>query len=66
MANARRKRNNVTNDDVFEIALSAALNRLLAANQIQATDRWHFAVNDDTLVITRARQVVTPIEEPDE
>jgi hypothetical protein len=65
MANARRKRNNVTNDDVFELALSTALTRLLAANQILPTDSWHFSVNGDTLVITRARQVVTPIDEPD-
>lgn len=65
MANARRKRNNVTNDDVFELALSTALTRLLAANQILPTDSWNFSVQGDTLVITRARQVVTPIDEPD-
>lgn len=65
MANARRKRNNLTTDDVFEIALSVALNRLLSANQVEPTDSWHFSTNGDTLVITRARQVVTPIDEPD-
>lgn len=63
MASARHRRNDVTNDAIFEIELADALNRLLPANQVEPGDEWFFSIDGLTLRITRARRTSTPIEE---
>jgi hypothetical protein len=68
MANAKRRRNQATTDDDFDMLLSDGLSQLLPARHIGPNDSWHFRVEgvgtDARLIITRARAAVT-IPDPD-
>jgi hypothetical protein len=63
MANAKRRRNQATTDDDFDILLSDALGLMLAPGHIATGDSWHFRVDgngaDARLIITRSRASVT-------
>lgn len=63
MANAKRRRNQATTDDEFDIALDAALGQLLPARHIGPADSWYFRVDgagaEARLVITRSRASVS-------
>lgn len=59
MANARRLRNQRTDDDDFNMLLTDALAQLLPARHITAGARWYFSVNGDQLIITRSVPTVT-------
>lgn len=64
MANARRARNQRTDDDDFTILLSDALAQLLPARHITPGARWYFSIQGDQLLITRSVPTVT-IPDPD-
>lgn len=64
MANAKRRRNQRTDDDEFDMLLSDALAQLLPARHITAGASWHFRVQGDQLIITRSVPSVT-IPDPD-
>lgn len=59
MANAKRRRNQRTDDDEFNMPLADALAQLLPARHITPGARWYFAVNGDELLITRSVPTVT-------
>lgn len=59
MANAKRRRNQRTDDDEFNIALSDALAQLLPARHITAGATWFFTVDGDQLIIHRSVPTVT-------
>lgn len=65
MANAKRRRNQATTDDDFDIALADALGQLLPARHITPGATWYFRVDgsgaDARLIITRSvANVSTP------
>lgn len=68
MANAKRRRNQATTDDEFDMLLSDALSQLLPARHIGPTDSWYFRIDgagaEARLIITRSRAVVN-IPDPD-
>lgn len=64
MANAKRRRNQRTDDDDFNIALSDALGQLLPARHITPGATWYFRVEGEQLIITRSVPTVT-IPDPD-
>lgn len=53
MANAKRKKNRATQDDVFEMPLVDALNQLLPARHITPGARWFFEADGDRFIINR-------------
>lgn len=59
MANAKRQRNQRTDDDRFNMLLSDALAQLLPARHITAGATWFFNVEGDQLIITRSVPTVT-------
>lgn len=62
MANAKRRKNQRTEDDEFSMPLSDALAQLLPARHITAGARWFFSVVDGEvpqLVIIRSVPTVT-------
>ena len=59
MANAKRRRNQRTDDDDFNIALADALGQLLPARHITTGATWFFHVEGDQLIITRSVPTVT-------
>ncbi len=59
MANAKRKRNQRTDDDEFNMPLADALAQLLPARHIAPGDAWYFRVEGAELIITRSRAAVT-------
>lgn len=64
MANAKRRRNQRTDDDEFNIALADALGQLLPARHITPGATWFFATEGDQLIIHRSVPTVT-IPDPD-
>lgn len=68
MANAKRRRNQATTDDEFDMLLSDALSQILPARHIGPTDSWYFRIDgagaEARLIITRSRAVVS-IPDPD-
>ena len=64
MANAKRRRNQRTDDDEFNIALSDALAQLLPARHITPGATWFFTTDGDQLIIHRSVPTVT-IPDPD-
>lgn len=63
MASARHRRSDSTRDDIFEIDLAQAIQRLLPAGVVEPGDEWFFSVDGATLRITRARHTSTPVED---
>lgn len=63
MANAKRRRNQATTDDDFDMLLSDALPQLLPARHIAPGDSWYFRVEgggaEARLIITRSRATVS-------
>ncbi len=59
MANAKRRRNQRTDDDEFNISLSDALAQLLPARHITEGARWFFHIDGTELIITRSVPTVT-------
>lgn len=59
MANAKRKRNQRTDDDEFNMPLADALAQLLPTRHITEGARWYFSVNGDELLITRSVPTVS-------
>lgn len=59
MANAKRRRNQRTDDDEFNISLDTALSQLLPNRHIIPGARWFFHIDGEQLIITRSVPTVT-------
>lgn len=59
MANAKRRRNQRTDDDEFDMPLADALALLLKPQHITAGASWYFRIESEQLIITRSVPTVT-------